>query len=179
VQSNSSTKYYAITSLEHCGLESRALSNLWKVVLDAGGSVLQQVQFSGYPANPGGKGNFYIAQPPGPLQVNSVHKQAPASAAGQYTITWNAPANKTMIRYYNVYASDGSVPTAIQQHRIASVPASSDYDGSGSYKYIDWLGNVSGSTKYLVTSVDSQGNESPAAGKPSNPVGIRGAITAK
>jgi hypothetical protein len=179
VQTNNSTKYYAVTSLEHSGLESRALSNLWKVVLDAGGAVLQQVQYSSYPATPGGKSNFYTAQPPGPLQVNSVHMQAPASTAGQYTITWSAPVNKALIRYYNVYAADGNVPTTIQQHRVASVPASSDYDGTGSYKYIDWLGNVSGTTKYLVTSVDFQGNESPAAGKPSNPIGIRGSIIAK
>lgn len=160
MQSVNSTRYYALTSLEHSGLESRTLSNTWKVSLDADGNVIQQVQQSAYPANPGGKTTFYSTKPVSPTEVVSAYKLAPAIADGQYTITWRAPSNNSLIRYYNIYAADGSVPATSQQQRIASIPATSDYTGSGSYKYIDWLGAPTGTTKYVVTSVDFQGNES-------------------
>jgi len=65
-----------------------------------------------------------------------------------------------LIWYYNIYAHDYSTPTAIQQSRIASIPATSDYDSDNSFSYVDWLGNIDGSTQYLITSVDYQGNES-------------------
>ncbi len=159
-QANSSTRYYAVTSLEYSGLESRSLSNVWKVTLDANGNLSQNYQESAYPSEPGDKSNFYSTKPLSPTDLAVTHKQSPATANGQYTITWKAPSIKNLIRYYNVYASDGTVPTSIQQSRIASVPATSDYAGSGNYKYIDWLGSVDGSTKYIVTSVDFQGNES-------------------
>ncbi|RII27485.1 MAG: hypothetical protein CXR30_15355 [Geobacter sp.] len=142
------------------------MSNTWKVVTDGAGNVTTQVQQSAYPADPGGKSDFYKTPPKAPIYASYTHKEAPAIASGQYTIHWNAPADKAMIRYYNIYAKDGAVPfttdlpiTDRQKYRIASIPASSDYAGSGAFKYIDWLGATDGSTQYIVSSVDYQGNE--------------------
>lgn len=166
VQAPNTTQYYAVTSLEHSGLESHTLSNTWKVVTDGAGNVTTQVQQSAYPADPGGKSDFYKTPPKAPIYASYTHKEAPAIASGQYTIHWNAPADKAMIRYYNIYAKDGAVPfttdlpiTDRQKYRIASIPASSDYAASGAFKYIDWLGATDGSTQYIVSSVDYQGNE--------------------
>lgn len=171
-QANSTTRYYAVTSLEYSGLESRTLGNVWKVTLNANGIVTQQIQQSGYPATPGGKTPFYTTPPPS-IAVQFNHKQAPATVAGQYVIKWNAPANASMIRYYNIYSKDGSSPftnaTPLadrQKSRIASIPASSDYGGTGAFRYIDWLGAIDGSTKYIVTAVDYQGNETLSIGAP-------------
>jgi len=168
-QSSGTTKYYAITSVEYSGLESRTLSNVWKVTLDSSGNLSETTQSSPYPADPGGKSNFYTKVPDAPRLVNYTHKKSPATADGQYTIGWTAPANAALIRYYNIYAADGLVPSPIQQNRIASIPASSDYSGNGVFSYIDWLGATDGTTKYLVTAVDFQGNESlPPVSAPKN-----------
>lgn len=160
-----STRYYAVTSIESSSLESRTLSNVWKVSLDADGNITQQLQQSGYPANPGGKSSFYVTPPPA-VVVQFSHKEAPATIDGQYVLKWNAPMDASMIRYYNIYAKDGGAPLTNatpladrQKYRIASIPASSDYGNSGTFKYIDWLGAPDGSTKYVVTAVDYQGNE--------------------
>ena len=173
-----STRYYALTSLEHSGLESHTLSNVWKVTLDADGNITQQSQATAYPSDPGSKSNFYTTMPVSPSDAVFAHKLAPAISNGQYTITWKAPSINNLIRFYNIYAADGTAPTAIQQRRIASIPASSDYAGTGNFKYVDWLGNIDGSSKYIVTSVDFQGNESPviAAGAPKSPTGVKGQI---
>ncbi|MEI8360547.1 MAG: hypothetical protein WCG01_00200 [bacterium] len=154
-QASNTTKYYAITSLEHSGLESHTLSNTWKVATDNNGNIIENIEQNSYPADPGGRTTFFPISPDAPMNIAFVH-----NAGMQYTINWNAPANKELIRYYNIYASDGSLPTAVQQRRIASIPATSDYTNSGSFKYIDWAGNPDASTQYLVTSVDFQGNES-------------------
>jgi hypothetical protein len=172
-QAVSSTRYYAVTSLEHSGLESHTLSNVWKVTTDSSGNITQQLEQSAYPANPGGKLNFYPKKPGSPTDVISTHKLAPAIASGQYTITWKAPHDKSYVRFYNIYALDGSDPTPIPQRRIASIPATSDYTGSGSYKFVDWLGAADGTTKYVVTAVDFQGNESVTyVGAPTVPTGF-------
>lgn len=162
-QPNNTTRYYAVTSVEHSGLESHTLSNIWKVITGVSGSIVEQVQQAGYPADPGGNSDFYTSAPDSPRNVVYVHKQAPAIADGQYTLTWSDPADAGLVRYYNIYAKDATDPTAIQQDRIASIAASSDYDGDGAFTYVDWLGNTDGSTRYLVTAVDFQGNESSAA----------------
>jgi len=107
--------YYAVTSVEHSGLESQVLSN----VFNADG-----IQTSAYPNNPGEGGGI----------INNF--------------------NQELIRYYNIYAEDSSAPTAIQQNRIASIPVTANK------KYVDWLGNTNGTTSYIVTAVDTQGNES-------------------
>ena len=164
------TRYYAVTSLEYSGLESRTLSNVWKVTLDVDGNI-RQAQQSVYPANPGGATAFYTT-PTAPITAQYAHKEAPATADGQYVVKWNAPAeNASMIRYYNIYAKDGAVPFTkdtpkpeLQKTRIASIPASSDYSGTGAFRYIDWLGAINGSTTYIVTAVDYQGNESLPSG---------------
>lgn len=159
-QANNTTKYYAITSVEHSGLESKTLSNVWKVTTDASGIITIQVEQTAYPADPGGDSNFYQTKPVDPINQAFAYKQAPATADGQYTVSWTAPVNKALIRYYNIYAQDGEIPDAIQQRRIASISASSDYENDDNFSYIDWLGNPNGSTQYKITAVDYQGNES-------------------
>lgn len=64
--------------------------------------------------------------------------------------------NPTTVRHYNIYAADGTAPTATQQDRIASIPV------AAAGEYVDWLGDAAGTTQYLVTAVDTQGNESGA-----------------
>jgi hypothetical protein len=162
VQPSGSTSYYGITALEYSGLESRTLSNIWAITLDAEGNISQQHQKMGYPVNPGGKRLFYTTPPP-----TIAVQQALGTVNGQYVIKWSAPPDASMIRYYNIYAKDGAVPFTKdtphadrQRTRIASVPASSDYRGTGAFSYVDWLGATDGTTKYLVTAVDYQGNES-------------------
>lgn len=109
--------YYAVTAVEHSGLESRVLSNVFSAL----GS-----QLATYPTSPG--------------------------ADTGITTAYNAD----LIRYYNIYAADGTAPAISQATRIASIPA-----GSGG-SYIDWLGKTDGTTQYVVTGVDTQGNESTA-----------------
>jgi hypothetical protein len=167
-QANNTTKYYAITSVEHSGLESKTLSNSWKVTTDGSGNIINGTGNKGseenpYPSDPGGRSNFFITSPDEPTAITWNHKQSPATADGQYTLTWSAPTSHNLIRYYNIYASDLGVPSAIQQMRIASIPATSDYDADNNFSYIDWLGNTDGLTQYKVTAVDFQGNESGVA----------------
>lgn len=151
------TYYYGITSLETSGLESQKLSNIKKVVVSGGtGTVTDHAV---YPSAPGGKTSFYTSAPDAVQNPSFTYKKSPATSDGQYTIEWTAPTNKTLVRYYNIYAKDGSAPTAVQQTRIASVPATA---ADTSFSYVDWLGATDGSTKYIVTSVDFQGNESTA-----------------
>jgi len=169
-----STRYYALTSLEYSGLESRSLSNVWMVTLDAEGNITKQGQkhkLHRYPEKPGVKSDFYTVPPQPPVSAEYAYKEAPATADGQYVVRWNAPEDRSMIRYYNIYAKDGSLPFTKetpkadrQKRRIASIPASSDYSGTGTFSYIDWLGATNGSTMYIVTAVDYQGNESQPTG---------------
>jgi hypothetical protein len=162
------TWYYTVTAIEWSGLESRALGNIFSITVSGGTGTGSQS--TAYPSShPGDLDNIavsdiYTTAPSGPLSVSSVHKQSPATADGQYTITWTRPASYTMIRYYNIYAEDGSSPDATQQNRIASIPAS--VAPGGSYSWVDWLGNTGGTTQYVVTSVDYQGNESSVGETP-------------
>lgn len=163
-QANGTTRYYALTSVEHSGLESRVLSNVWRVTTDASGNITVQTQASPYPSSPGGISSFFSTLPGQARNITVTHSKSPATASGQYTIEWQSPVADELVRYYNIYAKDGSLPIAIQQNRIASVPATSDFSGSGNYSYVDWLGNTDASTQYVITAVDFQGNESVAAG---------------
>jgi hypothetical protein len=147
------------------------------VTLDQSSNVTVQQQAAPYPPNPGGKTGFYAANPPR-IVAQYKHKGAPATADGQYVITWSAPAgtpdnpyDTSLIRYYNIYAKDGADPYSQnvasklrQNAKIASVPASDDYDGRGLFTYVDWVGATDGTTEYTVTAVDYQGNESVPSG---------------
>lgn len=152
------TYYYAVTSIETSGLESQKLSNVKKVVVSGGAGTV--TDHAAYPSAPGGKTAFYTTAPDAVQNPSFSYKKSPAIYDGQYTIQWTAPVNKTLVRYYNIYAKDNETPTAIQQTRIASVPATA---ADTSFSYVDWLGNADGSTKYIITSVDFQGNESSIA----------------
>lgn len=109
------TWYYAVTALEHSGLESRTLSNVFST---------GNMQTAAYPANPKGSTNFTTGYIP------------------------------SLVKAYNIYASDGIEPAEGRGTLIATIPAS--YGSS----WVDWLGNVDGSTKYKVAAIDYQGKES-------------------
>jgi hypothetical protein len=152
-QAASTTMYYALTAQEWSGLESRTLSNVWQVVLDSNGNLLSQSQQSAYPSTPGGVAPFYTQAPPAPSNLQ-VTKQP---VAGQYLLTWAEPVN-TVIRYYNIYYSNTAAPAVTQSCRIASVPV-------GTSSYLDWLADPNASSGYyVITSVDTQGNEGTVAG---------------
>ena len=130
------TWYYAITSVEWSGLESRTLSNIYSITISGGSGTGSQD--TDYPSSPGDLDDI--------------------STSDFYT-SYNS-SNTELIRYYNIYAEDGSSPSISQTNIIASVPAS--VCSAGSCSWVDWLGNVNGSTQYVVTAVDTQGNESNA-----------------
>jgi len=158
-QEAGTTRYYGVTSVEHSGLESHTLSNVWKVTLDENGNITEQVQDVPYPVHPGGVSRFYTQKPFGPINVTYGHKKAaPVDKDGQYTIEWDEPADTTMIRYYNIYAEDGTVPAMEQSNRIASIARGWCQDEK--CRWVDVFGNPDGTTRYRVTSVDFQGNES-------------------
>jgi len=133
------TWFYAVTSIEHSGLESRTLSNIF----DTSGQ-----QTSAYPSIPGGVNQFYFKAPPF-LILFEYEKMA---TDGHYRLTW-IESMDPMVRYYNIYYSTTGTPDSIQQNRIASIP-------KGSSNYVDWLANPSTKGYYTITSVDYQGNES-------------------
>jgi len=154
------TWYYAVTSLEWSGLESRNLSNIYQIAVSSGtGTGLQN---TAYPVSPGDLDNistsdFNTQAPNAPSAFAYTHKKSPATANGQYTIEWTEPVNNSLIRYYNIYAQDSSDPSAIAQDVIASIPKAWC---NGACSWVDWLGNTDGSTHYGITAVDYQGNES-------------------
>jgi hypothetical protein len=133
------TFYYAVTAQEWSGLESRTLSNVYST---AG------AQTAVYPSDPKGVKPFYLKPPSAPsISISKL------STSGQYKIQWEA-VNNPLVRYYNIYYSNsGTSPKMQQQYRIASIPAQIT-------EYVDWLADKNNEEKYLVTSVDSQGNES-------------------
>lgn len=139
------TWYYAVTAVEQSGIESRTLSNVFRISVSGGSG--SGVQSDAYPANPGGKVAFWNTQPSAPIGVQ-VERLA---TAGHYQITWSEPSNP-LIRYYNIYYSSSSNPQPVQQNRIASIPV-------GRTQYVDWLADTSANAYYTLTSVDTQGNE--------------------
>jgi hypothetical protein len=138
----SGTCYYAVTAQEHSGLESRTLSNIFS---ETGAQIVE------YPSDPKGIKPFYFVAPQWP----SPKPASKLSTPGQYRLDWEEPAN-ALIRYYNIYYSTDLIPKAIQSQRIASVP-------KGTKTYVDWLAHPTSEGHYLITSVDSQGNESSLA----------------
>ena len=55
------TWYYGVTSIEHSGVESRTLSNVFKIIINSGSGV--GIENQTYPTNPKNKSNFYINKP--------------------------------------------------------------------------------------------------------------------
>jgi hypothetical protein len=154
--------YYAVTAVEHSGLESQTLSNIYRIRLsDGSGSGSED---TAYPSNPGADSGFYTKPPSPPLNVTQTYQKSPATASGQYTIEWSGPTNYEMIRHFNIYAKDGEAPQPIQQNRIASISARAAQNGL--FSWVDCFGNSNRSTRYLVTSVDYQGNESAGIADP-------------
>jgi hypothetical protein len=159
-QSNSSTRYYAVTSEEHSRLESHILSNTWKVTLDAEGAITTSAEESAYPANPGGSDPFWTTEPLAPGSFTAEATETP----GHYQLSWSEPSN-SKIRYYNIYSSTTETPPADQQHRIASVPI-------GTSSWLDWCADPESTPYYKITSVDRYGNEGATVGSK-----IRGTFT--
>lgn len=135
------TWYYAVTAQEWSGLESHTLSNVFST---AG------TQTAIYPSDPKGTKKFYSFAPQWPTP-----KVTKLSTPGQYRLEWDEPEDP-LIRYYNIYYSTNPIPKAIQNQRIASVPR-------GTKTYVDWLADPAMEGYYLITSVDTQGNESSFA----------------
>jgi len=148
IQQNSATRYYAVTSEEHSRLESRTLSNIWQVTLNASGNITTSAEQSPYPSDPGGVNPFWTTPPPAPSNLN-VEKMA---TPGHYQLTWTGPGNGK-IRYYNIYYSTSDTPPAGQKYRIASVPV-------GTSAWLDWCADPNLPAYYRITSVDRYGNES-------------------
>lgn len=129
--------FYAVTSIEHSGLESRSLSN----VVSSTGS-----QTAAYPSDPGGISSFYSKLPLSPVLT------AEATATpGHYQLSWAEPQTP-LVRYYNIYYSTDNLPAVDQRNRIASLP-------KGTSTYLDWLADPIKPGYYRITSVDFQGNE--------------------
>ena len=156
------TYYYAVTSLEHSGLESHSLSNIFSITVSSGSGTGSED--TGYPASPGADSNFYTTASAGPSGVSYAHQQAPATAVGQYTIAWSEPGDTSLVRHYNIYAEDGSEPTVDQTNRIASI--AKGHCAGGACSWVDWLGNTGGTTQYVVTSIDYFDNEGTVADAP-------------
>ncbi len=145
--------YYAVSSIEFSGLESRRLSNSWKIKITDGSVVNGEdegTQETDYPADPGGDSNFWTTLPEAPLNLVATKLATP----GHYQLSWDEPEDAhSIIRYYNIYYSSTGTPSAIQQNRIASVPV-------GTNSWLDWLADSSAENGYYkITSVDTQGNE--------------------
>jgi hypothetical protein len=142
--------HYAVTSLEHSGLESRVLSNVWYVELDADGAIISQGESRVYPADPGGISTITTKRPPAPTLTSAARD---ATVASHYNLTWSEPPDHyDIIRYYNIYYSNTGTPDPVQQNRIASVP-------KGTNEFVDWNAHPSLTGYYRITSVDKQGNE--------------------
>ena len=128
--------YYAVTAVEWSGLESRTLSNIYSITV----------------SSESGTGSQNTAYPTAPGDTDNI------TSSDFYTSF--SSINPELIRYYNIYAEDGAIPSVNQMNRIASIAVNNCTDGSCSW--IDWLGNTNGTTQYVVTAIDYQGNESNA-----------------
>ena len=156
------TFYYAITSEEYSGLVSDQLSEILKVVISGFNISSQQVVATK------GQKNFWTTAPAAPTGFSYTVQ----SNHGQYRLNWTQPGD-AKIRYYNIYYSNSLDPTAVQQKRIASVPA-------GNSTYLDWLADPPAVGHYGITSVDGYGNESaivlsgppPDTTPPASPTGV-------
>ncbi|MEK7218719.1 MAG: hypothetical protein AAB728_04610, partial [Patescibacteria group bacterium] len=138
------TWYYALTTEEHSGLESDALSEILRVTVQNGSVSSSQV------VQAKGQRDFWRSAPPAPSSLSVT----PGTAAGHFRLDWTEPTGSTT-RYYNIYSSSSGNPTATQSSRIASLP-------SGTSTYLDWLAPVA-MPSYGITAVDRYGNESPVA----------------
>lgn len=156
------TYYYGITSIEHSGLESRSLSNIFKITISGGSG--SGAQAMAYPANPGGDSGFHegvsqlkLPKAPPKLIVDVANKEN-----GHYNLTWTEPVNdKSLIRYYNIYYSTESGDIMpVQQNRIASVPVNTPNEAADTISWLDWCADKENDGYYKLTSVDTQGNES-------------------
>jgi hypothetical protein len=126
------TWYYAVTSIEWSGLESRSLSNVFSITVASG--VGTGAEDTAYPTTPGDQDN-------------------PGSSDFHSSFSTSAPS---IVRAYNVYANDGSAPSIQQQDLIATIPV--NHCSGGSCRWVDWLGNTSETTEYVIAAVDTQGN---------------------
>lgn len=137
------TYYYAITSMEHSGLESRTLSNIFNS---------SGVEVGPYPTDPAGITTFW-STPPEPPDQESIHVTY-QKTPGHINLSWTEPQNShNLIRYYNIYYSPTHPPSPSPEYRIASVPV-------GTTSWLDWLALPDSQAYYRITSVDTQGNES-------------------
>lgn len=136
------THYYAITSREHSGLESRELSEIIEVTVSSDAVTATSIDA------PQGQEDFWTTAPDQPTGFTVTEE----ATAGHYTLDWTEPAG-SMVRYYNIYYRTGSNPEATQAYRIASLAV-------GTSTYLDWCAETDAAGIYGITSVDYYGNES-------------------
>jgi len=133
--------YYALTTEEHSGLESRELSEIIKVTVSGNNVDSKIVQQKG-------QKDFWTKAP---LSPSNFSYQS-TGTKGHYYLSWTEP-NDSKIRYYNIYYSTSGNPAPVQQRRIASLPV-------GTNSWLDWNADPNKAGYYGITSVDRQGNES-------------------
>lgn len=146
-QQAGTTLYYAMTSEEHSRLESRTLSNIWRITLDANGLLVDSSETGTYPPLPGGIKPFWTTPPPSP----NFFSAKGTGVIGHYRLEWTEPED-LKIRYYNIYYSSQGTPEPEQRFKIASVP-------KGTKAWLDWNADPNMPANYRITSVDRQGNE--------------------
>lgn len=130
---------YAVTAVEHSGLESRVLSRIVRVTRE--GSTYRVDQHEPY-----GTSGFDLEAPGAPTDLSA------STATGGMLLSWSPPTDGD-VRLFHVYASPTGDPDTTQAHRIASLPASHP-------AYLDWSHGPETEIHYAVTAVDYQGNES-------------------
>jgi len=128
-------------SEEHSGIESDKLSEILEITVSGGNIVNSQI------VQAQGQQGFWTTAPESPSDFTYSN----LSEAGQYNLTWTEP-NDGKVRYYNIYYSNESNPSAEQRYRIASII-------KGISRYYDLFADNSTSGYYGITSVDRYGNE--------------------
>jgi hypothetical protein len=126
--------YYIVSAVEWSGLESRQRSNIYAITISSGNGTGSQD--TSYPGDPG------------------------CLSCTKFYSSYNS-ADSSLLRYYNIYALDGSTNGYTT---TKDLQYSKDYCSAGKCSWVDWLGDTNGSTRYVVTAVDTQGNESRLSG---------------
>lgn len=137
------TILYAVTAVEHSGLESRSVSRIIRVTRESSSYRVDQV-------TPYGTADFDTTAPAAPSTF-----AAAAQSGNSVRLTWT-PGAEADLRLFHIYASPDAPPELTQAYRIASMPAVHP-------SFLDWSVTTGASTHYAVTAVDFQGNESEPA----------------
>lgn len=137
------TVLYAVTAVEHSGLESRSLSRIIRVTREPSSYRVDQV-------TPYGTTSFDTLAPVAPTTFATA-----VDGGDSVRLTWS-PGPDPDVRLYHIYAAPNGPPELTQAFRIASLP---DVHPS----FLDWSVTTGATIHYAVTALDFQGNESEPA----------------